>query len=582
MSPKIFNLYKYTVTIGILLLAGCTAIDLRGTGPAPPLPVSLGDNATSNDTGDNMAPGALSPAISPEEPSSEIATASPALTSPEGSYPGLLGPVPGTPYLPYLVETEVAVKADGEYPRPKVAGEYSQREIDSATGEEIKKAYICRGGTLYFSWNGVEYPTGPTEGMSCPEGVERTWSIAEGTKVDKDKEAAQSYDVPVVINDRVNYYLDHYKGEGRRYFAKWLERSGRYIPLIKERFREEGIPEDLAYLALIESGFNTHARSKASAVGIWQFISWTGMDNGLAIDWWVDERRDPVMATDAAAKHLRYLYEKFDDWYLAAAAYNAGAGRIRGVTRRFNSRDFWEIAEKRRRGLRRETRDYVPKYIAAMLIAKNPEMYGFTDLKYDAPMAYDTVTLKSATDIKIIASAAMTTQKEIKRLNPSLLRYFTPPRDEGYTVRIPKGARGVFDQNMASLPERSKVSFRTHKVEAGESLYTIARRYSTPIQPIIYLNKIKKASLIREGASIMIPLRARGVQVASFGGKSGDDTGAYTIKSGDTLWGISSKFGVRLKDILEINGMTERDTIRPGQKIYLEEARLTGSVITDG
>ncbi len=235
-----------------------------------------------------------------------------------------------------------------------------------------------------------------------------------------------SFDFPVVENEKVRYYLDYFSGRGHAVVTRWLERSARYLPMIHEIFAEEGLPLDLAYLAMIESGFNNNAYSWAHAVGPWQFISSTGKLYGLNHDWWMDERRDPVKATRAAARHLRDLHQMFDgDWYLAAAAYNAGAGRIRRAIRHFDSTDFWTISQGTH--LAKETRHYVPKLLAAMLIAKEPEKYGFFELNYQEPLTFETVTVETTTDLEVVARLCGASLDEIKRLNPELKRWSTPP-----------------------------------------------------------------------------------------------------------------------------------------------------------
>jgi hypothetical protein len=254
-------------------------------------------------------------------------------------------------------------------------------------------------------------------------------------------ETLPPYDVPVVVNDSVESFIRYFQTRGRRSFEKWLERSAAYLPLVKRILRQVGMPEDLAYLALIESGFNPLAKSRKKAVGIWQFMHWTGKNYGLRVDWWIDERRDPEKATMAAASYLKNLHERFDSWYLAAAGYNGGEGRIIRALKKYGTEDFWELAS-RRRALKKETKNYIPKYLAAMIIAKNPEKYGFYKLDYLGPLAYDRVKVAEATDLKVLAKAAGTTVKELKRLNPELNGWFTPPDYPDYELKIPPGSSG--------------------------------------------------------------------------------------------------------------------------------------------
>ena len=236
-----------------------------------------------------------------------------------------------------------------------------------------------------------------------------------------------TYDIPIVINAAVEQHMKYFQKTIPKRFKMWLERSGRFTPMMRAILKEHDMPEDLVYLALIESGFNCSAYSRAAAVGPWQFIRGTGRRYGLRIDYWVDERRDPVKSTHAAAKYLGDLYAEFGSWYLAAAGYNAGEGKVRRALKRYNADDFWSISQGRRYYLKRETRQYVPKMIAAAIIAKNPEKYGFKEIRYWEPLAYDTVKVHSGTSLGVAAKLAGIQTKELVQLNPELRRWCTPP-----------------------------------------------------------------------------------------------------------------------------------------------------------
>jgi membrane-bound lytic murein transglycosylase D len=239
-------------------------------------------------------------------------------------------------------------------------------------------------------------------------------------EIDEEESAKESpevtFDIPIVINGQVERFIEYFQTTHRKPFALWLQRSGRYIPMMKEVLKQHGLPEDLVYLALIESGFNPKAYSRRRASGPWQFITRTGKKYGLEVDWWIDERRDPEKSTIAAARHLKDLYDQFSCWYLAAAGYNAGAAKISRAIQRYQTEDFWELTKHKY--LKRETRHYVPKMIAAALIAKEPEKYGFTDIVYDEPIRYEKVTVPDATDLKVIARLCEVDYETIKALNP--------------------------------------------------------------------------------------------------------------------------------------------------------------------
>jgi membrane-bound lytic murein transglycosylase D len=316
-------------------------------------------------------------------------------------------------------------------------------------------------------------------------------------------------EIPIVVNRKVRWFIKYFQTDARYYFVKWLSRTRSYEPLIKGILREEGLPEDLFYLALIESGLNPVARSRANAVGIWQFIKPTALRHGLRVDWWIDERRDPEKATRAAAMYLRNMHDRFGSWYLAAAGYNGGENRVRRAIRDFKSTDFWELA-RTRRAFKRETRSYVPKYLAAMMIAKAPEAFGFKDVEYGEDRFYEKVVIPYPTDLRVIARAAGVPVREVRKLNPELLHWFTPPDYPDYEIKIPAGTASNFEKNFSRIPRPERLRFHRHRIRPGETLWEIARRYKTRVKLIVYLNDLKNPRLIRAGRTIVVPVRAKG------------------------------------------------------------------------
>ena len=273
----------------------------------------------------------------------------------------------------------------------------------------------------------------------------------DGAQFDQAADAVleeRPYQIPMILNDSVENHMEYFKTRGRDVFQRWLERSARYIPVMREIFREKSLPEDLVYVAMIESGFNPYAVSWARAVGPWQFMPHTGKLYGLRIDWWVDERKDPIKSTYAAAEHLKDLHNLFGSWPLALASYNAGAGKVQRAVLRTRSEDFWDL--KASRYIRRETKNYIPKFMAATIIAKNPEAYGFVVQPVE-PFVYDEVVITESTDLRLIARCAGTTFETIKELNPELKRWATPPDATRYILRIPKGTRESFLASFASM-----------------------------------------------------------------------------------------------------------------------------------
>lgn len=257
------------------------------------------------------------------------------------------------------------------------------------------------------------------------------------------------YDFPITVNSQVNVYLELFQGTQRKYFSEWLARSGRYIHMMKAELEAAGLPLDLVYLSMIESGFSQTAYSKAKAVGLWQFMSPTGRDYGLEITEYIDERRDDKKSTRAAVAYLGDLYEEFGDWFLAVAAYNGGPGRVRNAISKSKSKDFWEIAQKGFLPL--ETKLYVPKLIAAIIIAKEPEAYGFTDIEDKQPISYDTIAVGPGLSFDSVARITNSSSTIIQSLNQELLQEKTPLDREKYTLRIPKGTKKKAERDLNQL-----------------------------------------------------------------------------------------------------------------------------------
>ncbi len=313
------------------------------------------------------------------------------------------------------------------------------------------------------------------------------------------------FSMPLVENDRVNYFIDLFRGKMRRFLEQALARSGKYIPMMATVLQEAGLPEDLVYLSLIESGFAPSAYSRARAVGPWQFIRTTGVRYGLRIDSWLDERRDPVKSTRAAAAYLKDLHQQFGEWFLAAAAYNAGGRKVENAIYRSNTHDFWLLSQKT--NLKQETRNYIPKFIAAALIAGAPEKYGFGNLLYEPPLEYDEVRIERPMSLETIARLAQATVGEIKDLNPALLRNTTPPSDNGFVLRLPAGSGKSFTEAYALVPGPTRTKTVIHTVTKGETLSAIAKRYHQRVSQIVEANGLKSPQ-IRVGQQLMIVMDA--------------------------------------------------------------------------
>jgi len=290
-------------------------------------------------------------------------------------------------------------------------------------------------------------------------------------------------------------------------FSLWLSRSGKYLDLMKGILKEKDVPEEIVFLSLIESGFNPFAYSPARAAGYWQFIASTAKRYGLEINWWRDERRDPVKSTEAAANYLKDLYDMFGSWNLAMAAYNAGEGKILKALNRTKTDDYWSLLNTRY--IKRETKDYVPKFIAASLIANSPQNFGFEDLEYHPPLNYDEVTIESPVDLEVIAECAETTEEVIRGLNPELRRWCTPPDVPEYVLKIPEGKKDLFLKNLSQIPEEERFSIDIYKVKKGDTLKSISKKEGVPVQVILDLNSMEKIIPPRAGVKIYLPPKGK-------------------------------------------------------------------------
>ncbi len=384
--------------------------------------------------------------------------------------------------------------------------------------------------------------------------------------------------------DRVRYFVDYFLGPTRGRFTIWLGRLPRYEGMIRAQFRAAGVPEDLVYLGIIESGYSNTAVSRSNAVGMWQFISSTARNYGLTVNTWVDERRDPFKATQAAARHLADLYALFGSWYLAAAAYNGGAGRVeRGIRRlpgaeSVSDETFFHLSA--RRYLRRETRDYVPKLIAATIIAKEPVGYGFDSLPILQPLVYDEVTVPDATGLDVIADLADTTARAIVELNPHYVRGVTPPR-RASIVRVPRGSGITVLQRYAELPVGERVNFVEHVVRRGETLGEIGERYGVSVRLLRAANNNVHPRRLRIGQRLVVPVSPAARTRAAAGRAPRPQATVsgvryHRVRRGETMWIIANRYGITLAQLRRWNGMGPRETlIDVGERLAVVPPRGT-------
>ena len=518
-----------------------------------------------------------------------------------------------------------ADKADAAASEPD--DEDSQAEVDKSAAElEAVRRAEEKAGLLPAAPG-----TGPRDGLAVGLGgwdpVARDLSLAQGSSLDgtpladpapaggaqarlpelagiTEEELRAKYDIPVELNDAVVAYIRFFQTDAREHFSRWLARSTKWLPSMHGILEKQGVPVDLVYLSMIESGFNAYAYSPAKAAGLWQFMVGTSRRYGIKTDFWLDERRDPIKATEAASKYLKDLRERYHgDWYLAWAGYNAGEGKVDKAIRRESTRDFWRMMTKGRT-LRAETKHYVPKLIAAALIAKHPERFGF-HVEYEEPFDSDEVVIPDATDLKVIADAAGISVEKVRELNPELRRFCTPPGE--FTMRLPKGSKDQFAANFEKVGPEERLRFTQHKVEKGEPLAKIARAYGVSEAAIMRTNGLKSYRQVKVGKVIVIPVgkasrgllagaqledrRGRGyaqartpvqksVAAATAAAVRAKDAermsikhAVYVVKPGDTLWGIAAKFSTTVARIKRLNGMSGRRGrgLQAGQRLSVPE-----------
>jgi membrane-bound lytic murein transglycosylase D len=340
--------------------------------------------------------------------------------------------------------------------------------------------------------------------------------------------------------------------------------------MIRAKLRAAGLPEDLSYLPLIESAFSLRAYSRARAHGMWQFISSTARHYGLEVGPLVDERRDPVRSTEAAVAYLQDLYEQFDDWHLALAAYNSGSGNVRRAIRRSRSRDFWVL----RRYLPRETRNYVPAYMASVVVAKQPQKHGFP-VPQEQEWAFDIVIAPDALDLQFLASRIDLDIDILRNLNPAIRRDLTPAR--GSTpIRLPIGYGKATQAVLDTVPSSEWAPRMLHTVRRGDSLYSIAQRYGSSVSAIRQANSLR-SNLIRPGQTLLVP--RLGISYSQPRQRVADK-GSYVVQRNDTLWDIARSFNVSVDTLCTANGLSRRDTIHPGQRLVIPTQSTGGTTST--
>jgi membrane-bound lytic murein transglycosylase D len=347
-------------------------------------------------------------------------------------------------------------------------------------------------------------------------------------------------DLPLMLTDPVAGYINYFSGRGRGVLERALVRSGRYRDMIQSTLQQEGVPQDLIYLAQAESGFYPQALSRAGARGLWQFMAGRARGYGLQRNYFVDERQDPQKATRAAAHHLKDLYQEFGDWYLAMAAYNSGPGTVQQAVKRTGYVDFWELYK--RNVLPKETRNYVPIILAVTIMAKNPAHYGLDSLTPDKPVPYDSVKLDYAVDLRLVAQCVGATPSSLQDLNPSLLRW-TTPKDAGFELRLPAGTKAQYLAAIEPIPPEMRLWWRYHNVAAEDTLASVARTYRTTPQAIERENNLRAGDELQAESKLIIPI-APGKHALTEEGSYAHRATTYRVHKGDTVESVADNFAV--------------------------------------
>lgn len=402
--------------------------------------------------------------------------------------------------------------------------------------------------------------------------------------------------IPVEMNPLVERWIQYFQTKGRPHMERYLARSGRYMTLMKRILRQNGLPEDLIYIALIESGFSSRATSHAAAVGYWQFIRGTGKRYGLEINAFLDERRDPVLATQAAAEYFKGLYSVFGSWYLSMASYNVGENRIKREVMANYTKDFWELTRKRR--LPKETINYVPKFVAARLIAKSPEKYGFSDIDYEPPIEFELIKVDRPVNLRQMAEKMGMEYSDFKTLNPKFKGEIAPTRSDVLELRVPMGQKEVA-MNAVQQSFVDKVVYvadagetQVYRVRSGDSLHTIARRFRTTVAALRDSNDLKAGRPLRVGQRLMVPDRGeRGsaakatlAAAAKSRKEKSDDTRDlvqakknpevvnsrgvfYIVQKGDTLSSIAEEYDSSVGELRRMNKLSKSSRLKIGMKL---------------
>jgi membrane-bound lytic murein transglycosylase D len=418
--------------------------------------------------------------------------------------------------------------------------------LDVRTDERLQQEFDrildgVNGLELQALQEGDGFAQQKSEPAPIDEANEVTYPVDPNLKAKAEAEVAATHsDLPLMLTDPVAGYISYFSSRGRPTLEHALARSGRYQEMIQRVLKEEGVPQDLIYLAQAESGFHPLALSRAGARGMWQFMASRAKGYGLERDWWIDERQDPEKSTRAAAHHLKDLYNEFGDWYLAMAAYNSGPGTVQNAVKRTGYADYWELYK--RNVLPKETRNYVPIILAVTIMAKNPEQYGLDKVVTDKPVPYDAVKIDYPVDLRLVAECVDASANELQDLNPSLLR-LTTPKDREFELHLPAGTKDRYLTAITAIPPDMRVWWRYHKVVPGDTLASVASAFHTSRQAIVQANNLDGDDNLKAESELIIPVapgKHPSDEVASYSRRAT----TYRVRRGDTVETVAENFGV--------------------------------------
>jgi membrane-bound lytic murein transglycosylase D len=514
------------VALLILLLAGCESTDRKKAAAVPPPQAMAPTVSAPAPAGQKLPDLREQQAAAPADPAATIAAAEKAYQDGLADYKaGHLDTARRNfdHAVDILLSGPVAMKDD----------ERLEREFD-------KIVEGTRNLEMQALKEGDGFSEQPAEQAPIEEANQVTFPVDPRLKAQAEEELKQTHsDLPLMITDQVASYISYFSSpRGKAVLEHGLVRAGMYRDMVSRILKEEGVPQDLIYLAQAESGFHPTAVSRAGARGMWQFMASRASEYGLERNWWVDDREDPEKSTRAAAHHLKDLFNMFGDWYLAMAAYNSGPLTVQNAVKRTGYADFWQLYN--RNVLPAETKNYVPIILAVTIMAKNPKQYGLEDLVPDPPLEYDTVKVDYPVDLRLVAECVDSTAETLQRLNPSLLRMITPKNEE-FTLKLPPGTREKYLTNIAAIPEDKRVAWRFHKVTEGETVAEIARRYHASVSSISEANGLED-DRVEAGNRLVIPVtrsREEGEQM-----RYSRKATRYRVRRGDTVLSVADDFGV--------------------------------------